>query len=260
MMKPVALCIKRAGLSVEPDRAVWQRPVVWQNCRMSSTRHVRLRSSALRAVRQAAGRLLLAVVPTAVLAADIAVVGLFPGKAVLVINGAPPRTVSVGARTQEGIKLLSVDGDFATVELDGRRHRLGIGEQAVSQGGADSGNTVTLTADSRGHFVTPGIVNGASVRFLVDTGATMVSLGAGDAARAGLDMRRGEPVTTMTANGPAQAFRMRIASLRVGDITLSDVEALVHGQDMPVALLGMSFLNRMEMRRDGQTMTLRRRY
>lgn len=207
-----------------------------------------------------AGMLLLSIAAPAVLAADIAVVGLFPGKAVLVINGAPPRTVSVGTRTQEGIKLLSIDGDYATVELDGKRHRLGIGEQAVSQGSSDSGNTVSLTADSRGHFVTAGIVNGASVRFLVDTGATMVSLGSADAARAGVDVRRGEPVMTMTANGPAQAFKTRIATLRIGDITLSDVDALVHGHDMPVALLGMSFLNRMEMRRDGQTMTLRRRY
>jgi len=206
------------------------------------------------------GILLLSIAAPAVLAADIAVVGLFPGKAVLVIDGAPPRTVSVGTRTQEGIKLLSIDGDYATVELDGKRHRLGIGEQAVSQGSSDSGNTVSLTADSRGHFVTAGTVNGASVRFLVDTGATMVSLGSADAARAGVDVRRGEPVMTMTANGPAQAFKTRIATLRIGDITLSDVDALVHGHDMPVALLGMSFLNRMEMRRDGQTMTLRRRY
>jgi len=206
------------------------------------------------------GILLLSIAAPAVLAADIAVVGLFPGKAVLVIDGAPPRTVSVGTRTQEGIKLLSIDGDYATVELDGKRHRLGIGEQAVSQGSSDSGNTVSLTADSRGHFVTAGTVNGASVRFLVDTGATMVSLGSADAARASVDVRRGEPVMTMTANGPAQAFKTRIATLRIGDITLSDVDALVHGHDMPVALLGMSFLNRMEMRRDGQTMTLRRRY
>lgn len=192
--------------------------------------------------------------------ADVAVVGLFPGKAVLVVDGAPPRTVALGARTPEGVRLLAIDGDFATVEIDGKRHRLGIGEQAVSQGSADGGASVTLTADVRGHFVTAGIVNGASVRFLVDTGATMVSLGAGDAARAGVDFRRGEPVMTMTANGPAQAYRTRIATLRVGDIVLSDVDALVHGHDMPVALLGMSFLNRMEMRRDGQTMTLRRRY
>lgn len=194
-----------------------------------------------------------------VAAADVAVVGLFPGKAVLVVNGTAPRTIGVGAKTPEGVRLLSIDGDFATVEIDGKRHRLGIGDQAVSQGGPEGGG-VTLTADSRGHFVTGGIVNGASVRFLIDTGATMVSLGATDAARAGVDFRRGEPVMTMTANGPAQAYKTRISSLKIGDIAVSDVEALVHAYDMPVALLGMSFLNRMEMRRDGQTMTLRRRY
>lgn len=193
-------------------------------------------------------------------AADVAVVGLFPGKAVLVVNGAAPRTIGIGGRTPEGVRLLSIDGDSATVEIDGKRHRLGIGDQAVSQGGPEGGGAVTLTADGRGHFVTGGIVNGASVRFLVDTGATMVSLGASDAARAGVDIRRGEPVMTMTANGPAQAFKTRISSLKIGEIAVADVEALVHAHDMPVALLGMSFLNRMEMRRDGQTMTLRRRY
>lgn len=193
-------------------------------------------------------------------AADVAVVGLFPGKAVLVVNGAAPRTIGIGARTPEGVRLVAIDGDYATVDIDGKRHRLGIGDQAVSQGGAEGGGAITLTADARGHFVTGGTVNGATVRFLVDTGATMVSLGASDAARAGVDFRRGEPVTTMTANGPAQAYKTRISSLKIGEIAISDVEALVHAHDMPVALLGMTFLNRMEMRRDGQTMTLRRRY
>lgn len=204
--------------------------------------------------------LLLIVTSGAAAAADVAVAGLFPGKAVLVVNGAAPRTIGIGAKTPEGVRLISIDGDFATVEIDGKRHRLGIGDQAVSQGGPEGGGAVTLTADGRGHFVTGGIVNGASVRFLVDTGATMVSLGASDAARAGVDFRRGEPVMTMTANGPAQAFKTRISSLKIGEIAVADVEALVHAYDMPVALLGMSFLNRMEMRRDGQTMTLRRRY
>ena len=193
-------------------------------------------------------------------AADVAVVGLFPGKAVLVVDGAAPRTIGIGGKTPEGGRLLSIDGDFATVEIDGKRQRLGIGDQVVSQGGPAGGGAVTLTADARGHFVTGGIVNGASVRFLIDTGATMVSLGATDAARAGVDFRRGEPVMTMTANGPARAYKTRISSLKIGEIALSDVDALVHAYDMPVALLGMSFLNRMEMRRDGQTMTLRRRY
>lgn len=192
-------------------------------------------------------------------AADVGVVGLFPNKAVLVVDGGGPRTLSVGEKTREGVRLLAVDRESATVEVDGRRHRLMIGEHAVSRPGKDGG-TVTLTSDVRGHFLTEGVVNGAGVRFMVDTGATMVSLGAGDAARAGIDTRKGEPVTTMTANGPTLAYRVKIHQVRVGDITLHDVDGLVHGQNLPVALLGMSFLNRMEMRRDGSTMTLRQRY
>lgn len=193
-------------------------------------------------------------------AAEIAVVGLFPGKAVLIIDGGSPRTVAVGSRTPEGVRLIAIDGETATVELEGKRQQLGIGQSAVAQGNSSGNGQVTLTSDIRGHFIANGTVNGAAVRFIVDTGATMISLSAADAGRAGIDYRRGEPVMTMTANGPAQAWKTRLSSVKIGDIQVNDVDALVHTSDMPLALLGMSFLNRMEMRRDGQTMTLRKRY
>ncbi len=64
----------------------------------------------------------------------------------------------------------------------------------------------------------------------------------------------------MTANGPVQAWRVRLSSLQVGSITLRDVDAAIQGQEMPIALLGMSFLNALQMNREGETMTLRRRY
>ncbi len=48
--------------------------------------------------------------------------------------------------------------------------------------------------------------------------------------------------------------------MKIGGITLSNIDATVHEQDMPVVLLGMSFLNRMDIRRDGQSMTLTQRY
>ncbi|MBS1138241.1 MAG: hypothetical protein H6R11_2195, partial [Proteobacteria bacterium] len=57
-----------------------------------------------------------------------------------------------------------------------------------------------------------------------------------------------------------QVWRVKLSSLQVGDITLHDVDAAVHAQDLPLGLLGMSFLNRMEMKRDGDTMTLRKRF
>jgi aspartyl protease family protein len=194
-------------------------------------------------------------------ATDVSVVGLFPGKAVVVVNGGPPRTLSVGTTTAGGVKLISVDGTGATLEFDGDRRHLAIGEQAMSTVRDNSASAVvTLRADGQGHFITSGAVNGSSLRFVVDTGATLVSLSAADAVRAGIQYRKGVPGMVLTANGPTQVWRVKLDTLQIGDITLHEVDAAVHAVDLPVALLGMSFLNRMEMNRDGETMTLRRRF
>jgi aspartyl protease family protein len=195
-------------------------------------------------------------------ATDVSVVGLFSSKAVIMVNGGAPRTVEVGAKTPEGVKLIGVDQAGATVEVDGKRYRVAMGQGITSSAGSESAlSAATLTADGRGHFVAAGTVNGAPVRFLVDTGATVVSMGAGDAIRAGIDFRnQGQPAMTMTANGPAQVWRVKLRDVRVGDLVLNDVDGAVHSIDMPVVLLGMSFLNRMEMKREGSTMTLRKRF
>lgn len=204
---------------------------------------------------------LLALASAVAAATDVSVAGVFPGKAVLVVNGGAPRTITVGTRTAEGVRLIAVDGASATLEFDGGRHRLGVGEQAVSAASGEAKpSAVTLTADGKGHFVTHGSVNGSSVRFVVDTGATLVSLGSADAVRAGLDYRKGEQGMAMTANGVTQVWRVKLNTVKVGDITLHDVDGAVHSHDLPIALLGMSFLGRMEMKRDGDTMTLRRRF
>jgi aspartyl protease family protein len=192
-------------------------------------------------------------------ATEVALVGVLPGKAMLVIDGGKPRLVPAGSRTAEGVKVLAVEEKTAQVEVDGRRLRLVMGQHSMA-GEARTGGAVTLTADSAGHFVTQGMVNGASVRFLVDTGATVVALGASDAVRANIDYRKGEPAMIMTANGPTRVWRVTLNSVRIGEVTLHQVEAAVTEHEQPVALLGMSFLNRMEMKRDGMTMTLRRRY
>lgn len=193
-------------------------------------------------------------------ATEVGVVGLFPGKAVLVINGGDPRTLSVGAKVDD-VKLISVDQETATLEFDGKRHRLAIGQQVFSTAKEDSGaSQVTLVADMRGHFITTGTINGATIPFMVDTGATTIALGASHAVRANVDLRNANPVNVQTANGVTQAWLVNLNTVRIGDITLNNVQATVAGHDMPHALLGMSFLNRMEMKRDGETMTLRKRY
>ena len=187
------------------------------------------------------------------------VVGLFPGKAVLVINGGKPRTLAVGEKTGEGVRLVAVEDAAALLEVDGKRRTVSLGGQAFAGGGEGPAAT-HFTADARGHFFTLGSVNGINVRFVVDTGASMVSLGASDALRAGIDFRQGQPATTMAANGVVRVWAVKLNTVRVGELTLHDVDAAVHEQDLPVALLGMSFLNRTDMRRDGETLTLRKRY
>lgn len=193
-------------------------------------------------------------------AAELALVGLLPGKALVVIDGGRARTMAVGT-LQNGVKLVSIEDGAAVFEVDGRRQRFVLGQQTVSSG-ADDGTlaTVTLTADGRGHFSAPGSVNGAPIRFLVDTGATLVSMGAADAVRANIDYRKGQPGMSMTANGPTKVWRVTLNSVKLGSVTLHQVDAAVHEHDLPVALLGMSFLNRMEMKRDGSTMTLKKRF
>lgn len=193
-------------------------------------------------------------------AADVAVAGLFPGKAVLVVDGGPPRTVTVGGVTSGGVRLVAVQGDTAVVEVGGRQQTLRLGDRAVSAPGTATASSVTLNADGKGHFIAPGSINGAGVVFIVDTGASMVSMGASDAARAGIDYRKGPAMPTLTANGPAQVWRVKLDSVRLGDVTLRNVDGAVHATDLPVVLLGMSFLNRMEMSRNGEQMTLRQRY
>lgn len=199
---------------------------------------------------------------SAAAAADIHVVALTAGKVVVSINGGKPRPLAVG-QVIDGVKLLSADSQSATFEVEGQRRTLGPGEGAAvaTTAFASGGNKATLIADSSGHFITTGVVNGTTLRFLVDTGATSVVLSSAHARRAGVNYLAGTRSFTQTANGIVPVYNVKLDSLRVGDIVLNNVDAsVIEGDTLPIALLGMSFLNRMEMRRDGTTMTLIRRY
>ena len=198
--------------------------------------------------------------PVAAGAADVTLVGLIGAKAIVAIDGGAPRTIAVGQKIAEGVVLLGIEKDAANFEIDGKKKTLRMG-QAYSQAPAPGKQSVTLAGDPRGHFFTTGSVNGGGVRFLVDTGATLVSLSASDATRLGIDYRKGQRGTMQTANGMAAIYRIKLDSVKIGTIEISNVDASVGESDnMGVALLGMSFLNRMEMKRDGSSMILTRRY
>lgn len=195
-------------------------------------------------------------------AAEVNVIGLFPGKAVVVINRGAPRTLSVGQTTAEGVKLLSVDAKGAVLEIDGQKHSLEMGQHFETAAQTGGRTRVTLAPDERGHFFVDGQVNGAHVRFLVDTGATLISMSGDEAVRMGIDYRSGQRTFSLVADGRrVPSFLVKLDSVRVGEITLYGVEATVkEGPGMGAALLGMSFLNRTEMVREGANLVLTKRY
>ena len=192
-------------------------------------------------------------------AVEIGVVGLFPGKAVLVIDGAAPKTYTVGSQIGTGNKLTAADDQSATFNINGKSLVIPIGSH-VNRVTPGAGSSITLQADSQGHYITLGQINGGSIRMLVDTGATLIALPAADAVRLGIDYRRGQPGFVNTANGSAAIYRVKLESVRIGDLQLSQVDAAVQESGLPFALLGMSFLSRTDINRSGSQMTLTKRY
>ena len=192
--------------------------------------------------------------------ADVALVGLIGDKAaVLAVDGGDPKTVRVGQKWN-GVTVVTVERNQAIVEVEGKRRTLTIGQHYRTVDPRNDRQSITVAADPRGHFFAEGAVNGNSVRFLVDTGATTVALPAADAARLGLDYRKGRTGFSQTAAGVVPVYVVTLDTVRLGAIELNSVEATVIERGLEVALLGMSFLNRVEMRREGHLMTLTRRF
>jgi aspartyl protease family protein len=218
----------------------------------------------MRKMKLRAVLLLFLFAPCCAIAADIHVVALTAGKAVVKIDGGRAQTLTVGQVAPEGVKLISATSESAEFEVGGKRRTLAAGEGgAIATVAAAAGRTdsVTLTADARGHFVTTAVVNGTSLRFIVDTGATSVVLSGADAKRAGIHYANNPRSVSQTANGVVPVYAVKIDRLKLGDIEITNVDAVVmEGERLPIGLLGMSFLNRMEMRREGQTMVLIRRF
>ena len=196
-------------------------------------------------------------------AVNVTVVGLFPGKAVVVINGASARTISVGQKQPEDVTLVSTASTSAVFNIEGKRHTLDLGEYFAVAGGSDNastGKSLTLSADTGGQFWTIGQINGKSIRFLIDTGATLIALPAGAATGMGIDYTKGKRGFAATAGGVVPVHRILLDTVTVGTITLYQIEATIFENGLDVALLGMSFLNRVDMKREGAYMTLVKRF
>jgi aspartyl protease family protein len=207
--------------------------------------------------------LLLLALPCYAFALDVSLVGVFPGKgAVLVIDGAAPKSVKIGQKSAEGVTLVSVDKETAVVEVDGNKKTLKIGQHHRTEAGAPRSSTYSVSANARGQFIAAGMINDKNeLRMLIDTGASAISIPEKDAQRMGLDYKNGAPGAVSTANGVIQVWRVKLASVKLGDVSVNNIDAVViPGDALPIALLGMNFLDRFEMNREGGTMTLRKRF
>lgn len=200
--------------------------------------------------------------PVSSIATDVSVAGLFSGKAVVTINGGTQKLLRAGEQTPGGVKLISADSNQAVLEIDGKRMTLGLGQGASTGGAQASGGqaSVTLSADAQGHFITLGSINGNATHFIVDTGATTVAMSSAEAKRMGIAYQKGERGFSSTANGIVPVYRVSLNNVKVGAISLNGVTGTVHESAMPVVLLGMSFLNRVNMKREGDSMVLTKRF
>lgn len=186
--------------------------------------------------------------------------GMLGASAALLLIDGEPRTIRVGEMSK-GVRLVALESGRATVEIAGRRQTLVLG--------AAPGRIVPTTAPPRhivmpmgpgGHFTTLGTINGHVTSFLVDTGATSVAISQIEAERLGLRFVNGKRIVTQTANGAVPAYMIQLASIRIGEVEVRDVVAIVIPGQMNDVLLGNSFLNRFQMRRENDVMTLELRY
>jgi aspartyl protease family protein len=194
---------------------------------------------------------------SAALAQGVVLAGRMGERALLVIDGRP-HTLSVG-QTAAGVRFLRWAGDSTQVERAGTGYALQLGSAPAQIGSAPApvgGREIVITAGPGGHFTAGGSINGRTARFMVDTGATMVSIGREDAVRLGLDLQGARTSLTQTANGPVAVQSLTLASLRVGDVELSNVQAIVLPAPLPYVLLGNSWLGRFQMRRDNDVLRL----
>jgi len=200
---------------------------------------------------------------TGAFAQSVALQGMLGSKALLIVDGSAPKTVAPG-ETHKGVKVVSTAGDQAVVEIEGKRHTLRVGDAPASvgaQGGAPGrGNRIVMQAGSGGHFLVQGAINGQAVNFMVDTGATSVAMGVAEAQRIGLNYKAGRLGYGSTANGTVVVYHVKLASVRIGDVEVFDVDASVLPASMHHILLGNSFLNRFQMKRENDQMVLERRY
>ena len=193
----------------------------------------------------------------------ITVNGLFKDKAIVTIDG-KQRVLRKGKASPEGALLIDANSKEAIIEINGEQKSYTTGSSQI--GGSykkpTDGKKITLSPDASGGYSVTGSINGSSVPFIVDTGATLVSMNSNVAKRLGIDFKlKGKESLSYTASGTSKIYVVNLKKVRIGDIELQNVQGAVHEGDFPViTLLGMSFLGELNMKREGRILELEKKY
>lgn len=193
-------------------------------------------------------------------APSIEAAGLMRDMAILLIDDRK-EILRVGQRSSSGVLLLAANAERAIVEVEGRSFELALSQRVGGHYAEPVGRSVQIDRDRLGQFRTAGSVNGQTLSFLVDTGATLLAMSSQEAQRIGLDYRSGEPGRVTTASGVTRAWFMTLDQVTVGEIRVTDVRAaIVQGAFPSEALLGMSFLRHVGFAEEGGVLTLLQRF
>ncbi|MET0070468.1 MAG: TIGR02281 family clan AA aspartic protease [Candidatus Thiodiazotropha sp.] len=191
----------------------------------------------------------------------IVVEALFTDKAMVSIDGVR-RLLKLNQPSPEGVLLISASSSEAVLEVDGERMSYPLGGHITTRFSKPETITAKVWRNQAGAYTTVGTINGRTVNFLVDTGATAVAMHANQAKRLGISYRlEGAPIYVNTASGTAAAYDVVLDRVQVGDITLNNVRGFVIDSNGPArVLLGMSFLNRVKMEDQGSVLILEKKF
>jgi len=186
---------------------------------------------------------------------DLQAVGLMNGMAIVEYNG--QRLVLREGVEQSGIELLSADSQEAVVLINGRKEVLKLGISVASGYKGPSQEVVRLSRAQNGHYFTEIKINGKTVPSLVDTGATNLAISGTLAKKIGLNFANGKKSRSSTAAGIVRSYVIRANKVQLGGITKYNVPVNVLEGDFPeIPLLGMSFLNQLQMREENGMLIL----
>lgn len=179
---------------------------------------------------------------------QLEVQGLFSGKAVLMIDG-KMHVLAVGETSPEGVSVISASSREAVLEIDGQRKSYQLGNTIHTNFAKAEYVREQIFADSMGMYLTHGSINGRQVKFLIDTGATIVAMSSQKAKQLGIPYRlEGQPSKVSTASGVAEGWSIILKSVKVGQIKQKNVSAMVvEGNHPREILLGMTFLGNLKV-------------